>query len=400
MRRLVCPYCFAETTRRRLRFRCVGSGAGRGGGCASELDRKYAEHMGSTAAAFLPPVFDANGRKPRAVHAVCNQLSLRRVCPNCHSDLPGDYCDVDSRLVALVGAKYSGKSTFIGVLLHELMNRVGQELCAALNACDDRTSRRYRDDFERPLYQRRSLLPTTQSAGTDLRTPLVYRLTVRRRRWLLRRSASLTLVLFDTAGEDLASEASTDRHLRYLGVADAIVFLVDPGELPGAAADVRPAARGESPPRPGTSPPQQRPDDPLDVIRRVTGLLRARLARPAPKRLPIAVAVALTKIDAFDAALMSSSPLQCDRRRDGRLDLADRGLVQEQVRALLDRWGVGSLDRELAESYREYGLFGLSALGRMPRGGDIDPAGISPHRVEDPLLWLLHRFHMISASRG
>jgi hypothetical protein len=394
---LVCPYCFAETTRRRLRFRCAGSGAGRTGGCAPELDSVYAEHMGSAAGAVLPPVFDADGRKPRAVHAVCNQLSLRRVCPGCHSDLPGDYCDVDSRLVALVGAKNSGKSTFIGVLVHELMNRVGQELGAALNACDDRTSRRYRDDFERLLYQDRSVPETTQSAAAGLRAPLVYRLTVRRRRWLLRRGVSLTLVLFDTAGEDLTSEGSTDRHLRYLGVADAIVFLVDPLELPGAAADLRPAAHAMSPPG---QPPGQPPDDPLDVIRRVTTLLRARLARPAPKRLPIAVAVALTKIDAFDAALMSNSPLHRDRRRDGRLDLADRGLVQEQVRALLDRWGEGSLDRELAESYRVYGLFGLSALGRMPRGRDIDPAGISPHRVEDPLLWLLHRFHMISASGG
>src|SRR5262249_28678272 len=150
-------------------------------------------------------------------------------------------------------------------LVHELMNRVGQELGAALNACDDRTSRRYRDDYERLLYQDRSAPPTTQSAAADLRAPLVYRLTVRRRRWLLRRGASLTLVLFDPAGEDLTSEGSTDRHLRYLGVADAIVFLVDPLELPGAAADLRPAARAaSSPQQPAASLPQQPLEQPPD----------------------------------------------------------------------------------------------------------------------------------------
>jgi hypothetical protein len=389
---LVCPYCFAETTRRRLEFRCVGPGAGRTGGCAPVRDEIYARHRGTDVGAVLPPAFKADGRKPRAVHEVCGQLSLRRICPNCHSDLPGDYCDVDSRMLALIGAKNSGKSTYIGVLIHELLNRVGQELGASLNACDDRTSRRYHNDFERPLYQEKHLLPVTQSAASDLRAPLVYRLTVPRRRRLPgRRSASLTLVLFDTAGEDLTSEESVDRHLRYIGAADAIVFLVDPMELPGAAPNVRPSARGTPPPQPA--------DHPLDVIRRVTALLRAKLAVPAPKRLSIAVAMALTKIDALDASVAVNSPLHRDRRRNGRLDLVDRGLVEEQIRALMARWNAGSLDRELADSYRAHGLFGLSALGRTPRGDAVDPAGISPHRVEDPLLWLLHRFRMIPASK-
>lgn len=393
MAQLTCPYCFAPRRRRELMFRCVGGGAGRLAGCRAELDEPYAAYLreATSPRAVLPPVFAADGRRSRAVCPSCGQVSLRRVCPACHNELPGDYCDVPSRLVALVGAKNAGKSTYIGVFIHQLLNEVGRELGASLNACDDRTSRRYREQFEKPLFTRHELLPTTQPAASELHEPLVYRLTLTRRWGPLRRRRALTLVLFDTAGEDLTDSEVVDRHLRYLAVADAILFLVDPLELPGAEPDLAPAARRVQ--------PAQGVEDPLDVIRRVTTLLRDYLGRPAPRRLPAAVAVALTKVDALHPDLSGGqSPLHRSRPRTGRLDRADRGLVEEQVRALLERWGAGALDRNLAHNYRAHGLFGLSALGRLPSGGTVDPAGISPLRVEDPLLWLLHRFRMIPAS--
>jgi hypothetical protein len=392
MARLICPYCFEPLRRRNLLFRCVGGGAGRLAGCRAEPDETYAAYLREPGSprAVLPPVFPADGRRSRAVCPRCKQVSLRRACPHCHSELSSDYCDVPSRLVALVGAKNSGKSTYIGVFIHQLLNDVGRELNASLNACDDRTSRRYHQQFEQPLYQLKQLLPTTQPAASELHEPLVYRLTVPRRWWLsLRSHRALTVVLFDTAGEDLTDHGVVDRHLRYLAVADAVLFLVDPLELPGAEPDLAPAAR--------RAQPAQGVDHPLDVIRRVTTLLRAHLDRPAPRQLPAAVAVAITKADALDPDLATA--LYQTRPRTGRLHHADRGLVEEQVRTLLERWGVGALNRELAHNYRAHGLFALSALGHQPSGGAVSPRGISPLRVEDPLLWLLHRFRMIPATR-
>ncbi len=364
MAKLTCPYCFAEVDRRRLKFRCTCTGGG--------------------------TLFDADGRKSRAAHGQCGRMSFTRACPHCQHEIAGDYCDVPSKLVALVGAKESGKSTYIGVLVHELMNRIGEEFGFSLRACDDRTGRNYQRHFERYLYGDRQTIPATQSAANELHDPLVYLLTAGG--GILHSRKALTLVLFDTAGEDLTSEASVDQHLRYLGAADAILFLVDPLELSGATPDVAPAARTNR-----QGPP---PDDPRDVIRRVTNLLRARYNRPAPKRLPQAVAIAVTKVDGLRPAVAQHSPMHRDRPRTGRLDLTDRGLVDEQVRALLGRWGAGSLDRELSAGYQIHNFFGLSALGHIPRDGNLDPFGISPLRVEDPLLWLLHRFGMIPAGKG
>lgn len=364
---ITCPYCFARVPRERIAFRCTGS-PGRGPGCEPRLDERLASYTGSNAAATLPPVFEGRGR--RDVCPDCGRTSARRVCPECHNPLPAAYCETPGKIVALVGAKNSGKSTYIAVLLHELSHRIGAELGTSLVACDDRTIERYKRDFARPLFGERKLLPATASAVTAPRDPLVYLLTRTRRRMLRQVDMSLTLVLFDTAGEDLRSRDVTDLHLRYLAAADAVIFLVDPLEL----------TSGE--------------DEPIDVVARVTEVVRSGRDLPHGKRLPVPAAVALTKVD----ALPLDGPLQQARALPGALDLNDREGVHEQVRALLYDWQAGELDRYLGHEYAEYGLFGLSALGGAPRDDAVGPGGIRPYRVEDPLLWLLYRFGMLDGA--
>ncbi|WP_222869215.1 TRAFAC clade GTPase domain-containing protein [Actinomadura chibensis] len=395
---VTCPYCFASVAPPRILFRCRGQ-AGRRKGCAPVLDEALAEYTGSTAGASLPPVFAAPGRssgqRGRADCPGCGVPTGNRACPECHNPLPSAYCDSPGRIVALVGAKNAGKSTYIAVLLHELMNRVGTELDASLVACDDRTIERYKRDFARPLLEERRLLPTTASAATGPREPLVYLLTrTRRGRFARPRNDSLALVLFDTAGEDLRSREVTDLHLRYLEAADAIVFLVDPLELPGARAGVReavPAPRGA-----GEDPGSE----PLDVIARVTDALRQRHGTRPGEPLPVPVAVALTKIDVLRPGLLRQSALHRSRSGQGVLDLDDRDAVNEQVRALLHDWQAGQLDTYLGQQYAEHALFGLSALGGVPDGDRVGAGGVRPHRAEDPLLWLLYRFGMLDGVRS
>ncbi|WP_030172522.1 TRAFAC clade GTPase domain-containing protein [Spirillospora albida] len=382
-RDVTCPYCFASVAPREILFRCRGR-AGRRGGCAPVLDEELAAYTGSTANASLPPVFAAPGRSGRAECPGCGGPTGNRACPRCHNPLPAAYCAHPGRIVALVGAKNAGKSTYIAVLLHELMNRVGTELDASLVACDDRTIERYRRDFARPLLTERRLPPTTTSAATAPREPLVYLLTRTRRARLRRdRTDSLALVLFDSAGEDLRSREVTDLHLRYLEAADAVVLLVDPMELPGG--------RGA-----GDAPVQ---DDPIDIIVRVTEALRRRHGTAPGERLPVPVAVALTKIDMLGAEPPGQSALHRSRSGSGVLDLDDRDAVDAQVRALLHDRQAGRLDTYLAQQYTDHALFGLSALGAAPAGDRVGAGGVRPHRAEDPLLWLLYRFGMLAGTR-
>ncbi|MCW2917375.1 MAG: hypothetical protein JWN52_5443 [Actinomycetia bacterium] len=410
MRPLTCPYCFVQVPRSRIAFRCMGR-AGLGQGCDPILDERLAEYTGSTANASLPPVFAAAsgalgggrgwasfrgpaGIPSRADCPDCGKPTGRRVCPDCHNTLPPAYCDSSGRIVALVGAKNAGKSTYIAVLLHELMNRIGTELDASLVACDDRTIDRYKRDFARPLYDLRRLLPTTPSAATAPREPMVFLLTRTLTRALgarwRSRDQSLALVLFDTAGEDLRSRDVRDLHLRYLEAADAIIFLVDPLELAGA----------DSALSDGSAPSDDPDSEPINVLARVTESLRQRHEVRPGDRLQVPVAVALTKIDALGPAVRRQSALHRSRGLPGRLDLDDREAVHEQVRSLLEDWQAGQLSRYLEQQYREYALFGLSALGGRPQNDQVASGGVRPHRVEDPLLWLLHRFGLLDGGRG
>lgn len=368
---VTCPYCFERMSRRGVEFRCRGRVAGQSG-CAEVPDERNAAFTGQPAEP-RPPVFAADGRKPRAACPKCTLESAQRVCPACHTHLPGSYLDATSRIVALVGAKGAGKSTYIAVLIHELQNRVGAELDASLVECDDRTRRRYREEFHARLFGDRRLLDVTQSAAGRLNDPLIYTLTLGRSGRWRRENPTLTLVLFDNAGEDFISDESVDRHLRYLGGADAVLFLVDALDLPG--------------------------DAPQDVIGRVTEMLRTQCGIPAGRPLPVPVGVALSKIDAIEERLPGTSALRRPRPASGSFDEADREAVHEEVRALLESWQSRGLDLFLEHNYRTYNLFGLSALGNTPRGEVVDPRGIQPYRVEDPLLWLLHGFGMLRTRR-
>jgi hypothetical protein len=408
MRAVTCPYCFAVVPRQRIAFRCLGR-PGRGPGCDPVLDQRLADYSGSVAGASLPPVFSAAGRSGRADCPACGRPTGRRVCPECHNPLPTAYCDTPGRIVALVGAKNAGKSTYIAVLLHELMNRIGTELDASLVACDDRTIDRYKRDFARPLLEERRLLATTASAATTPREPLVYLLTRTRTRNTRRprpgrlwsrgdrnETDAITLVLFDTAGEDLRSRDMRDLHLRYLEAADAIIFLVDPLELPGARAALLDGAVDGTTPVTVDDPGSE----PINVIARVTEALSLGRTAAGGDRLRVPVAVALTKIDALQPSFARQSALHRTRACHGALDLDDREAVDEQVRAVLHEWQAGQLDRYLGQHYAEYALFGLSALGGMPHDGRVGAGGVRPYRVEDPLLWLLHRFGMLDGVRA
>jgi hypothetical protein len=220
---------------------------------------------------------------------------------------------------------------------------------------------------------------------------MVYLLTRTVRGRLRTRTASLTLVLFDTAGEDLRSREVTELHLRYLNAADAIVFLVDPLELAGAKAALSGAARSAG----GVN--ESDPDsDPINVISRVTELLRTRRG---DRRITVPVAVALSKIDALRPAMERQSALHRARVPSGTLDLDDQEAVHEQIRAMLDEWQAAMVDRYLRQNYSDFAFFGLSALGGVPDTEKVGPGGIRPYRVEDPLLWLLHRFGMLRGRR-
>ncbi|MEV3857159.1 hypothetical protein AB0J38_22865 [Streptomyces sp. NPDC050095] len=364
----VCPHCFRRVGRAQIAYACVSGGSD----CADGAGLRRADPLAG-----------------RAVCTVCRRSTTRLRCTACDGRFPEGYLRTPGRLVALAGPVGSGKSTYIGVLLHELLHRLGAELDAALMPCDDATMADYHERYERHLYEARHTVPKTAAGGGS--SPLVYRLgRTRRGRFGRRRERVLTLVFLDTAGEHFTSQDRVESELRYLAEADAVIVLVDPLDLPGSPLD-RPVGG------PGTS------GGSIEVLTRLLTHLRAAHGTAGDEKLTLPVAVALTKADLLWPHLPDNSPLHRGRRPGPVFDADDRLAVHTELDALLRRWNEDQLPLRLDRFCATYQLFALSALGHAPHatGGRLGDGGVvRPHRAEDPLMWLLHRFGVLDETGG
>ncbi|MET9780062.1 hypothetical protein ABZ645_03405 [Nocardiopsis alba] len=378
--RLVCPYCYSAFTERRILFRCTGRPGPTGAICPSVEDGALRDHLGRRER--LPPVFAADGRRPRAKCPECSAATDRQVCAVCHSRLPVNFGRMRGRMIALVGARESGKTVFMTVLVHELKNRVGERFAASVGGADDHTRHRFASDYESPLYEEGRLLRATRRTGTT-REPLVFRFTGRRRGLVRTRPRHTLLSFFDTAGEDLNDTRSVETGLRYLENADGVIVLLDPLRMEGARRSAAPGSRSPSP-----EDPRHRP---IHALERVTEVLMRRQGTPN-RLIPVPIAVCLTKIDTLRHGLDEGSPLHRPQPDGPFFDESDSQDVHAQVQQLLHRWDGSGVDNHVTNHYRDARYFGVSALGDDPGEDNRVRGGVRPYRVADPFLWLLSRF--------
>ncbi|MFF0199855.1 hypothetical protein [Streptomyces sp. NPDC005017] len=389
-RRLTCPYCYETFAAREIAFRCNSRLSRTHKRCVRRRDDVLADRMGQRGE--VGPAFTADGRSATAMCPDCEGETTFRICPVCHSTLPAQFGMVENRMIAMVGAKASGKTVYTTVLLHEMMNRVGTAFGAALVGADDATLQRFHTDYQEHLYRDGQLFAGTRTAVTnDNRVdPLVFRFGLRRRGLFGDRPQHTVLSFFDTAGEDFNSRENMELNTRYLMGADGIVLLLDPLQMAGA----RPLSR------PGTAlPGTEGVDSPHNLVSKVTNLLltragQGRLARRSgTSRIDTPVAVVFTKMDAFWHVLDKGSPLRAHPPSGDRFDEEDSLSVHEEVRTLLKGWDGVPIDRLLENTYSRYRYFGVSALGHTPTAdARVARTGIQPYRVTDPLLWLLSEY--------
>lgn len=375
---VLCPYCFEPWSTKVAAFRCTSADESR---CPREPDEALGKLRGE-ASPQAPRVFTVEGRFGRAfaarrgkpVRCRCDSPA-RPVCPNCHSDLPQRFAEVPSRSLALIGTKASGKSNFIAVALHELEHRVGPRFEGSLMLLDDASRTRVDRELMPRLYGQGLVLEASASARTDarIRDPLVARLTLGPAG-----SASQTnLVFFDSAGEDLESLDVLEREARYITQSDGLILLVDPLQIP--------AVRDEL----GNSvelPPE--PVDAYKMLGRVAALLREARGIPANQPIDVPLALAVSKFDAVRPLLPEGHPVFSLSTHDGHFDPQIARSVSAAVRADLAAWTGARLDSFVKTEFATVSYFGLSALGDSPVDSRL-PNGVAPHRVEDPILWML-----------
>lgn len=356
-----CPYCWASTT-------------------AAQLHRRCPDACGEGATAFPERAQCPHGREP----------TVARYCADCDKRLEHDYITTPARIIAVVGSSESGKSTYVGVLINELRNRVGAAFDGmALDLVGDASRARYDEVFRQYLYGRgRTLRRTDSIRASHVLDPLLFMLRFPRRSRLSGResiTACLT-VFYDTAGEDILDADRRERLSRYLAAADGIVFVLDPLQIPSVR-----AAAAEAGSLPG------RTTDQVGMLQGLAEVLRRSTDRTGRERITIPLAVVVAKTDALADLLPPGTALDHAGRHDGAYDEADGRRVHDETRAILHDWTDGpALLNTVQNAFAEHRFFGVSALGFPPTSADeLSAHGIHPLRVEDPMLWLLARFGLV-----
>lgn len=365
---LRCPWCWQPTTPARLHRRCPDA-------CADEVETFPA------GMALCP-----HGREPTPA----------RYCPNpaCGKRLEHDYITTPSRIIAVVGSSESGKSTYVGVLINELRNRVGAAFNGmSVDLVGDASRARYDEVFRKLLYdQHRTLRRTDSVRALHALEPLMFMLRFpgRDRPWRRDRLTAVMTVFYDTAGEDILDADHRERLARYLTAADGIVFVLDPLQV----ASVRAAVDGVV--RPG------RVQDQVGMLQGLAEVLRRGQGQTGAARIRTPLAVVVAKTDALGGLLPSGTALDQPGQHDGVYDDADGRRCHDEVRAVLGSWTDGAgLVNTVQNAFADHRFFALSALGLPPESADeLSPQGIHPLRVEDPMLWLLGRFGLVPVRKS
>jgi ABC-type dipeptide/oligopeptide/nickel transport system ATPase component len=389
----VCPFCFHRIDVSRLWYQCLGRGSAE---CKKEVDKARRELTKSTLETYcsFPPPEGASG--PVSCQTCGGKTNLR-ACPNCHTALPSDFAESESPMIGLVGAKGSGKTVLMTVLVKQLRDTIGKRYDADISLATDNPDGHqgasdYQANREAPLFKKGALPPPTSALGTGARqhsSPVLLRWRQEVSRWGRTSIDSTMLSFVDTAGEDL-NDVSTAFTLQYLSVCDGLIVLLDPFALAGARATLNlpDAAINVD------------EDTPLRVVTNITEMLRIEHNLKKKQKIAIPVAVVFTKIDAFFPALDRGNPLMTTAPAVAAYTNADGQAVHEHMLSLLDQWNAREIDTHMRLNYKDFRYFGVSALGAEPdyENATVAAGGVRPHRVEDPVLWLLSKARTVRSA--
>lgn len=334
----------------------------------------------------------------------------RKICPRCHMYLPNATAtgQLSSKIIAIIGARSSGKSNYFGVLLNALERRYTTEVgftmydqeTFSVNEMKPVSSKHlYRERYGKYLFsgETQQALDQTASVTTnvEVRIPLIYRLEFRKRlvHYLtapLSRVNAMDLVVFDAAGEDMDDPVAIEQYYRYILGAAGIVFIIDPFQFPGIRSQLSPEMRDRYPKEPG---------DPAGVVSQVIQLFERHGGLRVGGKIPVPVAFAFSKSDDLKGIVHPSSMILRDSHHEDGFNADDCGRLSEEVEECIREWDGPNLIGLAQRKFRSYSFFALSALGQCP-DKDLRIHNVSPVRIADPLLWLLWKQGYLSTARS
>lgn len=385
---VACLSCFERIPDNKYQFAC------RSGKCEEEPDLAASAYLG-VAQAWAHGEFEylrqPNQQAWPPQRPVCPECKeqLAELCPVCHEPLPDGWRTFDVTTIAMCGARASGKSVYISVLVQQLKRWLSDTMRTAMRFPLRESEEIYNESYFKPLYAAGATLQGTP----DLPPPIVLELGQLKG---LRR----VLVIRDIAGEMIQDVGpDTPKRLRFLVNADAIFFLFDPRAVQSIERMLQGIADAEA-----ERKERLHPEQILANLHEVAGAVRQGGADQLPP-----VGVILCKFDVLQRELRKLGDGEWDEllsnpgaayMRDQSLvstgyDEADAELLSLEVRSLLDKLGaqhfLNAVTRTPRGLEQQHRFFAVSALGHTPRTAALSSFGLTPFRVLDPVKWVLAR---------
>ena len=360
MSKFTCPYCYGDHNLNDCGLKCSFNIPGKDVTCKRGVAK------------------DPDGWIPNYAKAKCMKCTDARkriYCPDVGKEVPSGFLAGSSLPIALIGAKASGKSNYIAVLINEIRRKMTSRFNCTLDiSCSEESKRYYDDYYYKPLFRDCRVVEGTDAGEIP---PLIFPLRFMDNRNRIKKVSTLTF--YDTAGENLDSDDSVLVFNRYIPNAKGIILLLDPLQVPAIRAQLQ-----------GKMALPEINTNVAEILSRV--IQNIRDVKNVRGTIKIPLALVFTKMDAlekFDIIPEGSSlRMESEHLSRGAFVLSDFENTNIEMEAILENW----LDAEILQMIKQfssYSLFGLSALGDVPNGSKIGSTEIRPKRVLDPLLWIL-----------
>ena len=298
-------------------------------------------------------------------------------------ELPPNWAGSATICIAMAGARASGKSFYIAVLV-KLLRQLGQHYGKVVRPATMASEQQYVENYEEPLFREMGLIaPTPRMASEDAyqKDPLIFDLGM----WMVNgEDRQFFLVLRDVAGEDLENLPTDLSQLDFFSHADEVVFLFDPLRVQSVKTNLE-----------GLVDTEELGGDPLHVL---WNLLKVIGSERPPLALALSKFDALQKLEVVDGSVwrpIIGNYGAAFRRDNGlKFDEHDSQLVDLEVSSMLHLLNATDLLNTIGNTYgrdpetrQKIRYFATSALGNAPKGRMISRTGIAPYRCLDPVLW-------------
>lgn len=360
MKSAICPKCFAETIEDNWVYSCR---------------RDTCKAKGVTAQSSQV----SRGRGDAPACPECKELYASPLCPLCGFPVRDEEPGSESFSVSLVGAEGCGKSHFISVLIDEIKHRVAKTYnCSLFPLGGDDTISLYERQYYQPLFEHGHILDHTEQDDIN---PLIYSLVFQNDKPV----KTIDLIFYDSCGatfESITSMANSNRSLYHSG---GVIFMIEPTQL--RVVREWAAAHGKN----------ICEADAVSMLARTVQLIRIGCGQKNMRqKIDVPIAVCISKLDIIRPLLDAGSFLTAPSRhfKEAKFDKLDFDACNLEAQSLIEAWGGGEFVRQVTSQFSDYAFFGISSLGEAPATtGGVNH--IAPHRVADPLLWLLSKKNII-----